>query len=107
MPPVPLSAAAVLLFVYLTALIGLAIGVMRPNLTWTSEVTPVKQSASVIIAMLLGTLYAVAIGGLIFLCRKVVSPTVYMLAVIAVTAALSIAIRRWISTRGAKLFADL
>ena len=102
-----LSAAAVLLFVYLTALIGLAIGVMRPNLTWTSEVTPVKQSASVIIAMLLGTLYAVAIGGLIFLCRKVVSPTVYMLAVIAVTAALSIAIRRWISTRGAKLFADL
>ena len=47
-----------LLYVLLSALFGLFLGVKMPNLTWTNELVPIKQSASVMIALLVALQWA-------------------------------------------------
>ena len=41
----------VLSFMFVMAVFGLFMGVIKPVLTWTNELTPIKQSASVMITM--------------------------------------------------------
>ena len=41
----------VLSYVFVMAVFGLFMGVIKPVLTWTNELTPIKQSASVMITM--------------------------------------------------------
>lgn len=41
----------VLSYVFVMAVLGLFMGVIKPVLTWTNELTPIKQSASVMITM--------------------------------------------------------
>ena len=41
----------VLSFVFVMAVFGLFMGVIKPVLTWTNELTPIKQSASVMVTM--------------------------------------------------------
>ena len=51
-------------FVWLTAQMGLALGLCLPNLHWVSEAAVVKQSAASMLAMFGGWLLA---GGVLFL----------------------------------------
>ena len=43
---------------------GLSLGLKFPNLSWTNETAPIKQSASVTIALFGGWGYAIIVGGL-------------------------------------------
>ena len=52
-----------LLFAVFSALFGLFLGLKMPNLTWTNEITPIKQSVAVMLALFSGTVYAVILGG--------------------------------------------
>ena len=52
-----------LLYTLLSALAALALGLKMPNLTWTNEITPIKQSACVAIALFGGWAYALLLGG--------------------------------------------
>ena len=48
---------------------GLSLGLKFPNLSWTNETAPIKQSASVTIALFGGWGYAIIVGGLYCLAR--------------------------------------
>ena len=49
-------------FVWLSAAFGLTMDLKRPNLTWTNEITVIKQRLTVLLAMLGGWVYAAVIG---------------------------------------------
>ena len=58
-----LTAVVLLSYVLFSALFGLLIGLMTANMTWTNEVTPIKQTAGVKFAMLSGFAYAALLCG--------------------------------------------
>ena len=60
----PLVFAEALAYIAFSACLGLTLGVARANLTWTSELMPIKQSLAVTIALFGGWLYAIVFAGL-------------------------------------------
>ncbi len=96
-----------MLFVVLSALFCLFMGVKFPNLTWTNEVVPIKQSFSVFLAMMGSWVYTIALGAGYFLCRRLLSATAYLSVISLFTALLSLLLYRWLRTRGTKIFATL
>lgn len=99
--------SAYLLYTLLSALAALALGLKMPNLTWTNETTPIKQSGCVMLALFANWFYAIALGGLYFLCGKVLSAAAYLAIFAVVTAAGSALLLRWVKKQGARIFAAL
>ena len=104
-----LSVLAVLAaFVWLTAQMGLALGLCLPNLHWVSEAAVVKRSAASMLAMFGGWLLA---GGVLFLPLTLLDYAVPPLAAqgccLAVLLGLDLLLHRWLCTRGAARFAAL
>ena len=95
-------------FVWLTAQMGLALGLCLPNLHWVSEAAVVKQSAASMLAMFGGWLLA---GGVLFLPLTLLDYAVPPLAAqtvcLAVLLGLDLLLHRWLCTRGAARFAAL
>ena len=95
-------------FVWLTAQLGLALGLCLPNLHWVSEAAVVKRSAASMLAMFGGWLLA---GGVLFLPLTLLDYAVPPLAAqtvcLAVLLALDLLLHRWLCTRGAARFAAL
>lgn len=96
-----------LLYTLLSALAALALGLKMPNLTWTNETTPIKQSGCVMLALFANWFYAIALGGLYFLCGKVLSAAAYLAIFAVVMAAGSALLLRWVKKQGARIFAAL
>ena len=96
-----------LLFIVLMASFGLFINLKMPNLNWTNEIVPIKQSMSVMIALFGGWVIIMAFAGLYVLLDSVLSPLVYLLLVCAVLLAFCVGIIGWIFTKGEKIFAAL
>ncbi len=67
--------ALVVGFVFFMALFDLMIGLKMPNLTWTNELTPIKQSLAVFIAIFGGWLYIGIIIGIYFLVASSLNDT--------------------------------
>ena len=95
------------LYVLLSALFGLTIGLTRPNFTWTNEIVPIKQSMGVAIALFGGWLYAIVLGGLFLIVKAPIDPALYLGAFAAATAAAGAALYFWLKKRGSRLFAAL
>lgn len=95
-------------FVWLTAQLGLALGLCLPNLHWVSEAAVVKRSAASMLAMFGGWLLA---GGVLFLPLTLLDYAVPPLAAqtvcLAVLLGLDLLLHRWLCTRGAARFAAL
>lgn len=94
-------------FVLFTAIAGLCVNLKAPNLTWTSEIVPIKQSMSVIIALFGGWVSVVAFGMLYYAVRNIISPFLFLAistVILAVTSALLI---RWLKTKGSRIFETL
>ena len=95
-------------FVWLTAQLGLALGLCLPNLHWVSEAAVVKRSAASMLAMFGGWLLA---GGVLFLplilLDYAVSPLAAQTVCLAVLLGLDLLLHRWLCTRGAARFAAL
>ena len=53
--------ALTLSYTVFSALFGLFLGLKMPNLNWTSEITPIKQSIGVMLALFSGSLYTVVL----------------------------------------------
>ena len=66
-PALPLIFVTALSYIVFSACLGLTLGVIRANLTWTNELAPVKQSLAVAIAMFGGWAYALLLAGLYLL----------------------------------------
>ena len=86
---------------------GLALNLLRPNLNWTSESVPIRQSMPVFIALFgIWALAAAIIVPYIFL-GKVLRPELY-LGIWCIVLGLSVAlINLWIARRGAAIFENL
>ena len=91
-----------LLYTLLSALAALALGLKMPNLTWTNETTPIKQSGCVMLSLFANWFYALALGGLYFLCGNALSAAVYLAIFAVVTARSEI---RASSTASSAIFA--
>lgn len=89
------------------ALFGLMIGLKRPNLTWSSEITPIKQNISVLIVLFVGWGYAMLVAGGYLLCGLFLDVGNYILAVTVITAVPCVFIYRWIKKAGAAILAAL
>lgn len=89
------------------AAFGLMLGLLRANLSWTNEVTIIKQSMMVLVYMLAGMAYGLAVGGLYFLVGSRLGAAAWLAIVGAVTAVLAVLVLRCLKTGGAKRFAEL
>lgn len=96
-----------LLYTLLSALAALALGLKMPNLTWTNETTPIKQSGCVMLALFANWFYAIALGGLYFLCGRYLSAAAYLALAAAITAVVCALLLRWVKQRGTRIFAAL
>ena len=100
-----LWAASAVLFL---DLLGLFLGVRMPNLTWTNETAPIKQSACVAVTMFSGFAYTALIGGLYLLTKAGHwGFSVYIVIFTGVTLIVCVLLYRWLKREGSKRFANL
>ena len=102
-----ISAVLVWLFIIFTANLGLVMGVKKPNLTWTNETVPVKQSMSVMVTLFGGWAVCILMAGGIYLLSRVMPVTIGMTIFAVVLVILTLLLRKWLYTKGAALFAHL
>lgn len=97
-----------MLYVLFSALFGLFLGLKMPNMSWTSEITPIKQSVCVVIAMFSGFAYtALLCAGFMLMNGWKLGVAGYMSAFGAVTLVLCIILYSWLKKRGCDQFAAL
>ena len=97
-----------MLYTLFSALFGLFLGLKMPNLNWTSEITPIKQSAPVAIALFSGFGYTVLLcAGYMLLNGWKLGFVRYMSLFGAVTLGLCALLYSWFKKKGCKLFAGL
>ena len=95
-------------YVFFSALFGLFLGLKMPNLNWTSEITPIKQSACVTIALFSGFVYPPLLcAGFMLLNGWKLGFVGYMSVFGAVTLALCAVLYFWLKKKGCNLFAAL
>lgn len=95
------------IFVLLSALFGLFLNLKRPNLTWTNEINPIKQSISTLIAIFASMAYALLfIGGYLFV-SDIADGTVFLTAFTLLSALIAFILYRYIKKKGALIFASL
>ncbi|MDD6189589.1 MAG: hypothetical protein PUB32_08445 [Clostridiales bacterium] len=97
----------ILAFILFMALLGLATNLKLPNLNWTSEIIPIKQGASVAVALFGGWAVVVALGGVYVLLSKLLAPELYLLCTAVLLFAVSVWLLHWIRTKGAAIFETL
>lgn len=102
-----LMALLPLLFTVLAAFFGLFMNLKSPNLTWTNEIVPIKQSMAVMVTLFSGWIYVTLLLGGGFLLNGKISSAVYLAICSGVTGALAALAYRWVKTRGADIFASL
>ncbi len=95
--------------VYLTfiAVLGLCLNLKMPNLNWTNEAVPVKQSMPVMLCLLGGWALISALGVLYYFIRNYISATVFLVLVTAVFVAFTVALYLWLCKRGTRIFLKL
>ena len=103
-----ITAFVLLSNVLLSALFDLFLGLMTANLTWTNEMTPIKQSASAVFSMLSGFAYTILLcAGFMLLDGWKLGFTGYMALFGGVTLALCALLWLWLRNKGCTRFASL
>lgn len=95
------------LFILLMAVLGLVLNLKMPNLNWTSEIVPIKQSMNVMLAMFGGWVIIIALGGLYLLLDAFLSPIIYTVLVGVMLLAASTLLLKWVFKRGTQIFCAL
>lgn len=93
--------------VFINALSGLVVGLLSPNLNWTSETAAVKQSMGVMLALFGNWLFIIAVCGIYALVWKVVTPELYMLLCVVIFSVLNGLMLRWLKEKGSRIFSNL
>lgn len=88
-------------------LLGLMAGLRFPNLSWTNETVPIKQSGSVLLTLSGGIGYTLLMGGGYFLLGFGIGATGYLGPLCSVNAALAAVLYLWLCKKGTALFAAL
>jgi len=95
------------IYTFFCALFGLMMNILRPNLSWTSETVPVKQSLPVFLSLFGGWVLAMLILAGCWFLRNTLSGTNYLIILIVVFSLISRAMNTWINKRGVDLFEQL
>ncbi len=95
------------LFVLFSALFGLTLSILSPNLTWTSEIAPIKQSLPVAISLLQGWVYGILMALLYLFAASSLGAALYLLLFTLATLAASAALYLWLRHKGSARFAAL
>jgi len=101
------SALCCTMFVCVTACFGLMMGLLKPNLTWTSEVVPIKQSFAILLSIAFSGLLALAIGAGFFFLRNKIDADSYLILAMAAQVLIVRLLRRWLYTKGCRIFEAL
>ena len=100
--------ACQLLFVLLTANVGLVEDLRHCNLDWINETQAAKQGAGVVLTMLIVWGFVLAVGAVYFALLAIVLTTpVFLALVLALLAALYALTQRWLATRGVRRFESI
>lgn len=91
----------------LFALFDLFLGLKMPNLNWTNEIVPIKQSAPVLIAIFSGIGLSMAFGGLFLWFGWRMGATAWMLLFSLLFLAADAALFFWLKGPGSRRFAAL
>lgn len=103
-----LTLLVLLSYVLFSALFGLFLGLKLPNLNWTSEITPIKQSACVMIALFGGFAYAALLcAGFLLMKGWRLGFVGYMALFGGVTLALCAVLWYWLRKKGCQIFSSL
>ncbi len=102
-----LNIAFIWIYVQFTAQFGLMLGILRPNLTWTNETTPIKQSTNVLIAMLAGWIIPILVGGGYYLLRDKLEGYQFLCVCIILLALVVRWLDQWMRTKGVRAFEQL
>lgn len=107
LPEVMMTAVCALLAIVMLSLFGLMLGLKMPNLTWSNEIIPIKQSGSVMIALLGGWVYSIVFVGLFFAFGSQMRTVVYIGIFVLFEAVVSALLYTWLKRKGAHEFANL
>ena len=92
------------LFVLFMALFGLMLGLKMPNLTWTNELAPIKQSISVMIEMFGGWGFSLVIGGVYITVGWHMGAALYLVILTIVLIVVSVLLLMWLKKKGTEIF---
>jgi ABC-2 type transporter. len=110
--PLGLADAALVLivpvvFMFFTAVYGMVMNILFPRFEWVNETLVIKQSGSVMAAVL-GGMAIVAVPMILFIpASGVMSPTLYLALCAVLFAAVTAAMYGWITKGGVKRFASM
>lgn len=89
------------------AVFDLFLGVKMPNLVWTNEIAPVKQSGSVLIAIFGGFIYAVLMASAYMFAAWPMGAVAYLILLCGINLLGAALMLLWIRGKGAEIFASL
>ena len=103
-PEIILGILCTAAFITFITLLGLRFDLGKPVLDWTTEIQPIKQSMSVLFAMLIGLLGPMIPAGLYIMLAPVVPSVIYLAVWTVLFAAASLLLINWFKTKGAQKF---
>ena len=86
------------------AALGLIFDLKRPNLNWTNEATPVKQSLTIFLVMMIEFVLACAILFAGWLLGRFLGIRLALLVITVVIGAVFLLLQHWIVRRGTAVF---
>ena len=102
-----LIALHTVLYIALSAAFGVLMNLKYPNLTWTSEMVPVKQSIPVFFSLFGGFGYAVLLGVLGWFGSDLLGSELCALLLFALTAVLFVFVQTRLINKGKEIFVTL
>lgn len=102
-----LMLAVAVLYAVLFALLGLCLGVKMPNLNWTNEIVPIKQSASTLISIFSGMGLSAAFGILYLLFGWHLGATAWLGIFALLLLGVDLSLNFWLKGPGSRRFAAL
>lgn len=101
-----LMLAVPVIYACYSALLGVMVNLKLPKLDWTSEVAAIKQSASVLVTMVIGVL-TLAVPAVLFMLLPGMDGNLILLGYCILMAAVCAGMYRYIQINGERLFAKL
>ena len=83
------------------------LGIRMPNLNWTDEIAPIKQSGAVAIVLFGGWAMLLAFAGVYMWVGYQIGVVRYLAIWTAAFAAAAVLLQRWLDTKGSERFAEL
>lgn len=104
---IALICVTVWLYIRLMGTLGVVLNLKMPNLTWTNETSPIKQSLPVTILLFGGWIFTALTVALCFITSKFIDATIFIGILSVVYVVAIILLNRWLRKKGTVLFSEL